>query len=78
MRRKIALYHSMKGGMLDNDYYVYDDGVIIHFYDRNQYPGNQNIEEEVTAEQVSDEIKNDLLDSAKNEDKELVKKILKM
>lgn len=78
MRRKIAQYHSMKGGMLDNDYYVYDDGAIIHFYDRNQYPGNQNIEEEVSAEKVSDNIKKDLLASAKKEDKELVKEILKM
>ena len=36
MRRKIAYYHSMKGGMLYYDYYIYDDGVIIQFYDRNQ------------------------------------------
>ena len=33
-RKQIWAYLSMKKGIYDNDYYFYEDGTILHHYDR--------------------------------------------
>ncbi len=75
MDRIIAISNKMKN-MLDDDYSLFESGKILHEYDRNIYPGNQNLKEELTASQISDEVKLRLLDSASEEDKDLAKKLL--
>jgi len=68
---------SAKGG-LDDDYTLYDGGKIIHVYDRHIYDGGQNRTEELTAKQLSDDIKQRLLNDCADEYKDKVKVILKI
>lgn len=42
----------MKKGTLDNEYYFYEDGRILHCYDRTQ--NKLNIEEYVNAKNISE------------------------
>ena len=75
MDRKIGYSHNMKG-MLDDDYTLYESGKIIHFYDKHTFPGGQNITQEVSADRLSEKVKQEILTSAKKKDKELVKQLL--
>lgn len=77
-KKAISVSHSMKGGMLDDDYTLFDDGTVLHEYDRNIYPNGLNLKEELTVDELSDKVKQKLLDAAKEEDKEIVRKILKL
>ena len=63
---------------LDDKYTLYDNGIIVHTYDRHIYKGGQDRTEELTAEQLSDEIKQLLLDDCAEENKAQVKIILKL
>jgi hypothetical protein len=63
---------------LDDNYSLYDNGSIIHKYDRHIYKGGQDRTEELTPEQLSDEIKQQLLDDCPEENKTQVKIILKV
>lgn len=65
-------------GGLDDDYILYDNGIIVHTYDRHIYKGGQDRTEELTAEQLSDEIKQRLLDDCAEENKVQVKIIFKV
>jgi hypothetical protein len=66
----------MKKGMLDDDYILYDDGTILHKYDKNIYPGGQSLTEDLTVPDLKEEVKRRLLDDASDEHKELVRNIL--
>ena len=37
-KKAISISHKMKGGVLDDDYTLYDDGTILHEYDKHTYP----------------------------------------
>lgn len=68
----------MKGGILDDDYTLYNDGTILHEFDRHAYPGGQNFKEKLTVDELSDLVKQRLLEAASDNDKELVRKILNL
>jgi hypothetical protein len=76
-KKAISVSHKMKG-ILDDDYTLYDDGSVLHFYDKHTYPGGQNIEENLTVDDLSTKIKQRLYDAASDENKELVRTILKL
>ncbi|MDI9857951.1 hypothetical protein [Flectobacillus roseus] len=75
-KKTISVSHKMKGGVLDDDYTLYDDGTILHEYDKNTYPGGQNLRDSLTVAELSDEVKQRLLEAASDENKELVRKTL--
>lgn len=77
-KRAISISHGMKGGVLDDDYTLYNDGTILHKYDRHIYPGGQDLEEVLTVANLSDEIKQRLLEASSEEDKELVRRTLNL
>ena len=76
-KKAISVSHQMKG-ILDDDYTLYDDGSVFHFYDKHTYPGGQNIEEDLTVDDLSAKIKQRLYDAASADNKDLVGKILKL
>lgn len=55
----------MKKGMYDNDYYFYEDGTILHFYDCSM--NKLNIEEYVQPCNLSDFEKEKILSKCKSE-----------
>ncbi len=65
-------------GILDDDYTLYDDGSVLHFYDKHTYPGGQNINDNLTVDDLSTKVKKRLYDDASAENKELVAEILKL
>lgn len=65
----------MKGD-LDDDYTLYEDGEILHEYDRHRYHGGYNLKDTLTANQLKVSIKERLLNATKAEDKELAKELL--
>lgn len=74
----IAVSHNMKGSVLDDDYTLFDDGTILHEYDRHTYPGGQNLKEYLTVDKLSDIVKKRLLDAASAKNKKLVHETLKL
>lgn len=76
-KKIISVSHKMKG-VLDDDYTLYEDGTVLHFYDKHTHPGGLNIKEILTADNLSKEIKQRLLEAAKDENKDLVIKLLKI
>jgi hypothetical protein len=77
MKRIIAVSQQMKGG-LDNDYTLYDNGEVLHEYDRHIYPNGLNLKETLSVDELSAEVKQRLLSAASDENKELAKRLLKM
>lgn len=75
---KNVLYHytSMRKGDLDDDYIFYEDGTIVHHYDKSRYPGGYNLEEEITPTQISDSKKSEILAECPEDKQEAVAKIL--
>ncbi len=63
-------------GVLDDDYTLYDNGDVEHFYDQSIYPNAQNKTEWLTAKDLSDKVKDRLIDDASPEYKEQVKELL--
>lgn len=64
----------MKKGDKDNDYYFYEDGRILHFYDINQ--NKYNIEEYVKASDISNKEKEIMTEACPEEFRELILKCL--
>ncbi|MBN1969675.1 hypothetical protein JXM83_00065 [Candidatus Woesearchaeota archaeon] len=77
-KRRIAYSHNTKKGILDNDYTLFDNGEVLHEYDKSQYPGQYNLSETLSIDRISESIKSDFLKSAESEDLELVKKLLSL
>jgi len=77
-KKAISVSHKMKGGVLDDDYTLYDDGTILHEYDKHTYPDGRNLKESFTVADLSDEVKQRLLEATSDEDKELVRKTLNL
>jgi len=76
-KKAISISHKMKG-VLDDDYTLYDDGTVLHEYDKHTYPGGQNLKESLTVLDLSDAVKERFLEAAADEDKELVRKTLNL
>ncbi|MBI4946608.1 MAG: hypothetical protein HY840_09425 [Bacteroidetes bacterium] len=77
-KKAISISYKMKGGVLDDDYTLYDDGTILHEYDKHTYQGGQNLKENLTVADLSNEVKQRLLEAASDGDKESVRKILNL
>lgn len=75
-KKIISVSHGTKKGILDDDYTLYDDGTVLHFYDKHTYLGGQNIEAILNGPDLSDKVKNRLLESASEENKALSKELL--
>lgn len=63
-------------GLLDDDYTLYENGDVLHKFDAHGYPGGQNLEEHLNADQLKDSIKERLLKAASDENRELVRQLL--
>ena len=74
----LSVSHNMKGSILDDDYTLFDDGTILHEYDKHTYPGGQNLKEYLTVDELSDIVKKRLLDAASAKNKKLVHETLKL
>lgn len=73
--RIIAVSHKMNGD-LDDDYTLYEDGSVLHEYDRHRYPGGYNLKDTLQAKKIKDSAKERLLNATGQEDKELAKELL--
>lgn len=76
-KKILAVSHNMKG-VLDDDYTLYEDGTVLHYYDKHTYPGGQNIEDNLTVDDLPQSIKQRLYEASSTENKELVKSVLKL
>lgn len=77
-KKIISISHKMKANYLDDDYTLYEDGTVLHEFDKNIYPGGQNLKRIITIADLSDEVKQRLLESASGVDKETVRQMLKL
>ena len=66
----------MKKGILDDDYYFYEDGTIIHLYDRTQ--SKLNIEEKVSPLSISIEKREIMIEACPTPIKGIIKKMLQL
>ena len=64
-KKLIWAFHSMKKGIYDNDYYFYDDGSILHHYDRTL--SKLDIEEYVSASEIPDSEKEKIISRCEEE-----------
>ncbi|QCX38661.1 hypothetical protein FF125_09530 [Aureibaculum algae] len=76
MGKRILAYSKKMKGDLDDDYILYEDGEILHEYDKHPYPGGYNLKDTLTVDKLNIVIKERLLKATKEENKELVKQIL--
>ena len=76
-KKIISKSFNIKKG-LDDDYTLYEDGTVEHYYDKSIYPGGYSLTKNYTVEELSQEIKQRLLDAASNKNKEKVAKVLKL
>ena len=74
-KKQIWAYLSMKKGTYDNNYYFYEDGTILHHYDRTL--AKLDIEEYVLPSDISDLEKEKIMLKCEKEvtDKNVVEKI---
>lgn len=75
--KEICMIELPRNG-LDNDYTFYKSGKIHRKYDRHIYPGGQNIEEWLSAEQIDDQLKERLLERCPPIHLKEITKILKI
>lgn len=64
----------MRKGTLDDDYYFYEDGRILHSYDKTQ--SKLNIEEFISADSIDLHKRQTILASCPQEKYEIIKSIL--
>ena len=64
----------MKKGLLDNDYYFYENGKILHVYDRTI--NNVNNEEFTSSSNISVREKQEMIENCPSEYKDQIKEIL--
>lgn len=64
----------MKRGMLDDDYFFYEDGRIVHCYDKTQ--SKLNVEEVINASEIPEDKRRTMIDACPDDKKETITKIL--
>ncbi|OJW80179.1 MAG: hypothetical protein BGO69_13190 [Bacteroidetes bacterium 46-16] len=74
-KKTISVSHKMNG-LLDDDYTLFEDGTVLHEFDKHTYPGGQNLKETLAISDLSDAIKQRLIEAASEENKQLVREIL--
>lgn len=73
--RIIAVSHKMNGD-LDDDYTLYEDGSVLHEYDRHRHPGGSNLKDTLQAKDIRDSAKERLFNATSQQDKKLAKVLL--
>lgn len=76
MEPRIIAYSPKLNGDLDDDYTLYEDGTVLHEYDKHRFPGGYNLKRKLEAKDIKDSAKDRLLKAAKVEDIELAKQLL--
>lgn len=80
IKKQIWAFHSLRNGTYDNDYCFYEDGTILHHYDRTMK--KLDIEEYVLPSDISDSEKEKIItkciEECSNDVVEQIKKILKI
>ena len=71
----IEISHIMNGD-LDDDYTLYEDGSVVHEYDRHRYLGGCNLKDTLQTKNIKNSAKERLLNATNLEDKELTKELL--
>ncbi len=66
----------MRKGILDDDYYFFEDGRILHSYDKTQ--SKLNIEEYVLADSIPFEKRRAMLEACPDDKYALIKSILRL
>lgn len=66
----------MRKGILDDDYYFFEDGRILHCYDKTQ--SKLNIEEYVTADSIDLSKRQTMLNACHQELYQIIKQILQL
>lgn len=74
----LSRINQVKDNELDDNYILYDNGTIVHEYDKSRYPGQQNCKEELNADELDEEIKELLFDSATEAEKPHVANLLRI
>lgn len=64
-KNQIWAYLSMKKGTYDNDYYFYEDGTILHHYDRTMT--KLDIKAYISSSEISDSEKDEIMTKCKEE-----------
>lgn len=64
-KKTIWAYLSIKKGTYDNDYYFYEDGAILHHYDRTM--AKTDTEEWISPSDISDYERSKILAKCKDE-----------
>ncbi|OWK71433.1 hypothetical protein [Pedobacter sp. AJM] len=76
MEKKILAFSSSSRNGLDDDYTLYDDGQVLHEYDRHIYKGGYGLSETLKASELKPEVKLRLLDKTSETNLILVKQLL--
>jgi hypothetical protein len=76
-KKVISISHKMSG-ILDDDYTLYDDGTVLHEYDKHSYKDGQNLKEDLTVNDLSEFVKQRLIQAASDENREFVTKLLNL
>lgn len=76
-KKVISISHRMNG-ILDDDYTLYDDGTVLHQYDKHSYKGGQNLTDNLTVNDLSEVVKQRLIEAATDENREFVIKLLNL
>ena len=72
---RIIAYSSGMKGDLDDDYTLFENGEILHEYDAHRYPGGYNLKRTLKASDLNESVKNRLVKTTSDEDKEFVKNL---
>lgn len=79
IKKQIWAFHSLRNGIYDNDYCFYEDGTILHHYDRTMT--KLDVEEFVFPSDIPDYEKEKIITKCKGECSnyvvEQIKKILR-
>lgn len=71
-----SYFFPMRKGILDDDYYFFEDGRILHSYDQTQ--SKLNIEEFVSADSIDLQKRQTMLAACPQDKFETIKRILKL
>jgi len=71
-----SYFFPMRKGILDDDYYFFEDGRILHSYDKTQQ--KLNIEEYVSAASIPIEKRRAMLEACPKDKYALIKSILRL
>jgi hypothetical protein len=75
---KIITRSFKMNGDLDDNYTLFENGEVLHEYDKHKYPGGYNLEETLKASELKQNVKERLLNATSEENRELVKKLLEI